>query len=61
MMVSLVVNIIDCSATVIGHENNESERIIPNKLYSVNCVHIASSSKNMTVLGSLKVFDEGIL
>ena len=39
----------------------ETVGIIHNELYSVNCVHIACSSKNITVVGSPRVFDERIL
>ena len=39
----------------------EATGIINNDIYSVNCVRIACSSKNITVLGSPQVLDERIL
>ena len=40
---------------------SEAAVIIHNNIYSVNCVSIACSYKNITVLGSPQVFDERIL
>ena len=39
--------------------DTESVGISHKKLYSVNCVPIACSHKNITVLESPQVFDEG--
>ena len=39
----------------------EAVCIIYNRVYLFNCVHINWYSENITVLGSLQVFDESIL
>ena len=40
------------------HSVLEAARIKHNELYSVNCVRIICRSGNITVLGSLQVFDK---
>ena len=43
----------------LGSATKEAAGIIHNELYSVNCVRIACSSENMTVLGFPQVLMKG--